>query len=272
MNPESDDLEPERFALNLEHARAAYANAQETVRFVDSKTGVLTGVLTVTTGLPFALLQFVVSSDSDRAGKLIDWYGSCGPMAAAATTIPLIIGIFFGTMSLLSSTNGLMARHPHKAGQRESGMPKELIGFLMQKIGALFGRRSKPTGTTVKLTSLFPLFPPHRTAEAQEKFDRLGRGEYDRREILAEYGAQLESIGTILHTKIDRNREAVRWFELQILSYLLAAAAALGVLTLCHGAPATGSSAPPATHSQGIGQPTGPTPQATPSKAATTVP
>lgn len=231
------ELEPERFTLNVEHARAAYANAQETVRFVDSKTGILTGVLTLTTGLPFALIQFVISSDSDRAGKLIDWYGNCGPVATLVTTLPLLLGMLFGTMSLLSSTNGLMARHPHRAGHRERGLPRELLGFLKQKITGFFGKPAEPTGTTVRLTSLFPLFPPHRSTEAQELFAKLGRGEYDRSEVLSEYGAQLESIGAILHTKIDRNREAVRWFELQIVSYLAAAAAAVVIMVFCQSTP-----------------------------------
>lgn len=261
MTAPETDLELERFTLNLEHARAAYVNAQETVRFVDSKTGVLTGVLTVTTGLPFALIQFIGSSDSGRAGKLIDWYGNCGVFAALVTSIPLLAGMFFGTMSLLSSTNGLMARHPQRAGQRERGLPRELLGFLGRKIAGLVGHQGKPTGTTVQLTSLFPLFPPHRSTEARKKFEKLGRGDYERRDILSEYGAQLESIGAILHTKIDRNREAVRWFELQVVSYLFAAAAGLAILIFYQ--PTSRISAPPPIGTATVAIPT-PSPATTP--------
>jgi hypothetical protein len=238
-----NSMEAERFRINLEHARAAYANAQETIRSVDTKTGVLTGVLTVTTGLPFAFLQFIVSSESQRAARFIDWYSSCGPAAQALATLPLILGICFGAFSLMSSTNGLMARHPHKAGERERAIPIELTLFLLRKLSAPFRRHRAPTGSTAKLTSLFPLFPQHRTAEAVRDFQRLGAGEYRAEDVLAEYAAQLASVGTILNTKIERNRDAVRWFELQIVTYVLGASAALSLLWICHPRPSVSPAA-----------------------------
>ena len=236
--PESEktppDLDEKVFERNLGHARAAYSNAQETIRFVDSKTGILTGILTVTTGLPFALLQFMVSSESERAGKLIVFYAHRGSIAATGMIVPMALGIVFGALSLLSSTNGLMARQPGQPGQPEPGMPIQLFLFLIGKIAGLFGRAPKTTGFTGVITSLFPLFPPHRATEATETFARLGRGEYDRRKILEEFGYQLGSIGRILDTKINRNKDAVRWFELQIVCYMVAAAVAVVVLFCCH--------------------------------------
>jgi hypothetical protein len=210
-----------RFELNLEHARASYSNAQETVRFVDGKSGILTGIITITTGLPFGSLQLVLFSQSERADKILQWFAGCGTISTTLMGAPIIVGIFFGTMSLLSSTNGLMARRPRTPDQREGGLPRELCRFLAEKVAAVFGKipdvRNPPP-----LTCLFPYFTPEQSGRAVQNFQRLGRGDYSQEEILHEYGLQLESIGNILHTKSTRNRDAVRWFELQLVSYTMA--------------------------------------------------
>ncbi len=222
-------MDEEAFQRNLEHARAGYANAQEVVRFVDSKSAILTGVITVTTGIPFALLQVLVSSESPRIDKLIA-LSSSYLWAVGTATILVAMGILCGALSLLSSTSGLMARQPASPGSREMGLPKQLFTFLIGKLLGLVGRAQLPTGFTGDITSLFPLFPPHRVAEAQARFSRLALGQYDRSEILAEYAYQLGSIGRIIDIKIERNKDSVRWFELQAVCYGLGALATVTVL------------------------------------------
>jgi hypothetical protein len=227
------DLAEDVFQLNCDHAKAGYANAQEVVRFVDSKTAILTGVVTVTTGIPFALFQFIISTETERAGRLLEIYRSCGPVTLALTLAPIGFGIMAGTLSLLSSTNGLMSRQPTAYGAKEGGMLRELLRFLGHKVHNLFGGPPRVTGHSGTLTSLFPLYPTWRANDATENFLSLARGEYSRRRILEEYASQLASIGSILDVKINRNRDAVRWFEIQALCYMVSASAAIAVFFCC---------------------------------------
>ncbi len=208
------DLEKDLFGRNLEHAKTGYANAQDTIKFIDTKTGIMTGVLVITTGLPFLLINFLASDE----GKDLKEFLFVHPKSTWAIAVTLLLGLLFGTLSLMSSTNGLMARTPVKGSYRERGLFAEIIFFLLCKVR--IRERKTPKFT---LTSLFPLYPPERTADALEKFREVREGNYSNRAVLGEYATQLETIGNILYRKIERNRDAVRWFELQILAYALGA-------------------------------------------------
>lgn len=219
------DSEKEIYTVNLEHAKAGYANAQEIVKFVDSKTGILTGIVTATTAIPFALLNLLISSDSDN--QFVQWFHNCGTVPKVIIMGSLGIAIWVGCLSLLNSTSGLMSRKPTN-GHKDERLLWELVKFVIVKTRRLFAdkdRRESPRQS--KLTSLFPLFPQTREAEATENFRALESGQYSRELVLEEYGSQLKSMGIILNTKIERNQDAVRWFEIQVLFYAVCAIAAL---------------------------------------------
>jgi hypothetical protein len=218
MSEPPADLDPTTFQLHLDHAKAGYTNAQETIRFIDTKTGILTGVLLVTTGLPFVFLNFLCSDEGKPAKEYLLAHG----WTARTMGFFFLLGLLCGILSLMSATNGLMARSPRPGSFRERSILLELCHFILCKLH--IRDRANPT---VPLTALFPLYPPERTTEAITNFEKLGRAELDRRTLLWDYRLQLETIGNIVYTKLDRNRDAVRWFEIQILSYSIALVIAL---------------------------------------------
>ena len=208
--------------LNIEHAKAAYDNAQDVIKFVDTKTGVMTGVLTITTGIPLAVFHFVVSHKSDEAATIFRWLYESGRISAILTCVSaaaMCFGFVFGVASLLAATSGLMARRPRRASHKEESLWREVGSALVRT----FDRKRRRSGEEPlpPVTCLFPLYPPHRKKEALENFNKLARGGYREADVLQEYAAQLESVGNLLETKISRNRQAVHFFECQIAAYML---------------------------------------------------
>lgn len=211
---------------NLQHAKDSYANAQDVIKFIDSKSAVLTGILVITTGIPFAVLQIPLSSEKVSFSTLWTWFSACGKwsqVAACISILLLVAGVACGCMSLLSSTNGLRARRPRKSGTRERGLFLELLCFLV-------GRDERKGKADTQLTALFPQYSVNRSGEAKKLFQKLGKGKFTKEEILGEFAIQLESVGNVLEAKITANKNAFRWFELQILSYLGSAVIA-GILS-----------------------------------------
>ena len=214
----------DRIALNIEHAKTAYTNAQDVIKFVDTKTGVMTGVLTITTGIPLAVFHFVVSNNSNETATIFRWLHESGLIAKILVYISaaaLCAGFIFGVVSLLAATSGLMARRPRTANDKEDSLWKE-VGFALLR-AVTFGRKGNRGSNEPQppLTCLFPLFPPHRKKEALANFRNLAAAKYDARDVLREYASQLESVGSILETKINRNRKAVRFFEGQLAAYMV---------------------------------------------------
>jgi hypothetical protein len=209
---------------NLAHARASYANAQDVIKFVDTKTGILTGVLTITTGIPLAVFHFIISHKSDEATTINYWLHESGCVARIllyVSAIAMCVGFTFGVISLLAATSGLMARRPRTAKHKEDPLWREIMravlhGITFGKIGTRASSEPQP-----ELTCLFPLFPPERREEAVANFRKLAAGKYRTEDILREYTVQLESVGSVLGTKISRNRKAVRFFEGQLAAYVL---------------------------------------------------
>lgn len=212
--------ETQNAELTLEHARTGYANAQETVRFVDTKSGVMTGIVTITTGLPLVLMQWLLSADNSLSGPIsqaIPTSQRCIVLAGVAIAFGLL-GIFFGSLSLISSTGGLMARMPKSQTTKAPSALTDMFSFLLEMVH--LKKRPIPRH---RVTALFPLFPPDRLTDAQKVFKRVRLGSYSLQDVLDEYAVQLESIGYILNTKIRYNGYAVRWFEFQVLSYFVSA-------------------------------------------------
>jgi hypothetical protein len=217
--------------VNVAHARAAYANAQEIIRFVDTKTSVLTGIITVTTGVPLVIFKYVLTRNSAEAAPVINWYNHAPQFSkdlVFVAAITLAVAFVFGLFSLLASTNGLMSRPTRNWRDKQEGLWTELGRILIRTLTfGLFGKRRL---TTASHTCLFPLFGNAGAVEAHRNFARLAGSQYTRADVLAEYAAQLEAVGGIMNIKIDRNRAAVFWFERQMFSYLFCVALAIAAL------------------------------------------
>jgi len=210
--------------LNIEHAKAAYSNAQDVIKFVDTKTGVMTGVLTITTGIPLAIFHFLISQKSNEAATIFRWLyesGRISTILVCVSAAAMCLGFILGVASLLAATSGLMARRPRTASHEEDSLWKEVGCALLHAF--TFERKRRPQSDEAKppVTCLFPLYPAHRKKEALEKFEKLAKGDYQPADVLQEYALQLESVGNLLETKISRNRKAVHFFEGQILAYML---------------------------------------------------
>jgi hypothetical protein len=226
----SNDREGQSLEDNLLHARAAYANAQDVIKFVDTKTTVLTGIVTITTGIPLVILRYLLLEKAGQTVALFDWYyrtARLGRYALIASVVLLASGFACGLASLLASTNGLMARTPRKARDKQRSLAQELGSLLLRTV--TFGLAGKREAKTGRLTCLFPLFGASQAEKALANFQKLAAGKYTRAEILEEYAAQLESVGSILNTKILRNRKAVEWFERQIFIYLACIVVGIGI-------------------------------------------
>jgi hypothetical protein len=211
----------ERFELNLTHARSAYADTQEVIRFVDGKTGIMTGIVTLTTGVPLAILHSSLMPDSFERAAVSGWLAQPGlPRWLSIASISLmLLGFAFGVISLVASTSGLMARRPRTTPR---GTVAQEVGRVVLRAITLGKMGAPPPPAALpEVTCLYPSFKPEQRAAALRKFQKLEAGEYDQAEVLKEYSLQLVSVGSILDTKIKRNRQSVRWFEGQVTSYAI---------------------------------------------------
>jgi hypothetical protein len=149
-----------------------YATAQETIKFLDTKVGIITGVSTALSGFLIAWGKWSVEAKADSAANLItaanqnEVYAIC--LAA------LFIGNLIATyLCITAAIRTVIAR-------------------------------SKP-GTEVLV--LFPSHPKAQTAIARETLARKLKG-MSQTEVLHEYQKQLQAVGQILGEKLRAHRWA----------------------------------------------------------------
>ena len=160
----------------LEHAKAAYANAQEIIRFVDNKTSILTGLIVVTTAFPISVLHWCLQNDNGVIKKVLAlhpcliWWAWGG----------LALAIAAGGVALLFTMASLVPRNPAN-------------GF----------------------TVLFPLHKDSQKVEFENLLLTL-KGGYSQDDRIAEYAKQIQDVGLILYRKTHRQRCAVRAFQTEM--------------------------------------------------------
>lgn len=196
------------FRLTLDHAAKGHANAQDVIKFVDTKTGILTGLVAVTTGLPLALLQWSAALDPKLAASL-PVFRAAHPMCFSFMSYSLALAMLLGGGSAVSAIHGLMARNPRRPYQ---GM----LEFIQK--AWLFLRRKPRTSSSSVVTVVFPIYRPKNKAAAKAYFEKAMRG-MSMNDVLREHGLQLFELGRILNRKIFCNRLAVSLFELQLFAY-----------------------------------------------------
>lgn len=174
--------------LTLEHAKAAYANAQETIRFMDTKAGALTGLSTIVTGLPILVLQWITEQQSvDGSRWQISSLVECHPIILPVLSVVLGAGAFSGVVSLWFALDCISARLPSK--------------------------RRRPT----------VLFPMVGDLGSRSAIVRKLRNGLTHASILDEYKTQILRVGFILSQKALALSRAMRWFKLQMAFYGLGA-------------------------------------------------
>jgi len=217
----STQSDPDEIDVNLTHAKAGYTNAQEVIRFIDSKTGIMTGVLTVTTSIPIAIFHSILSGSSNEVAMIVAWtrQGGASQWLVWLCAFFMIVGFALGIVSLIAATSGLMARRPLKS-VRDDSLLKEIGRLILKTL--TFGKKGEASGERpAEVTCLFPFFGPKQQTEASKRFHKLGTSSYSKADVLREYAMQLESVGSILETKISRNRKTIQCFEGQIVAYAI---------------------------------------------------
>lgn len=214
LDPKAIDLR-----LTLEHAGKGYANAQAVIKFVDTKTGVITGLATLTTAAPFALLQWSAGLERSLPASLTN-FQSHHPICLTFICYGLLGGMALGVLSIVMAMHGLMARNPRR--------PYQGLLELIQKAWLWLRRkpRSRPSSA---ITVVFPIYRRRDTENARRYFKKITAG-MTAEEILHEHELQLFEVGRILNQKITWNRRAVSALELQIFVYFVVGAVTIILL------------------------------------------
>lgn len=190
-----------KLASGLEHAKEGYKNAQEIIRFVDTKVGVFTGFAVLGIGFVLQILkEFFSLPDSIRIQIL-----SIFPEHQIWLYMILLIlagSLFCGIYSLWHGIAALVARPPRP--------------------------NSKPT-------ILFPFYSESESdwEDAKQCVSKIKSG-LTEEQIAREYEIQILNVGSILCKKVDFSRKAATWFKWQVVTISIAAGLFIFLL-LCFG-------------------------------------
>lgn len=181
-NAEHEENFNEKFERTLEHLKAGYSNAQEIIRFVDTKTSFLTGAATLTTGFILeAARQYAEMSGNIKQNFAIHPYLSCVLISVGQ------YALFFGGLCIWCCVLSLIARPPVRKSKRGSAV----------------------------------LFPFYQGSQPEQDYITSASQGLTRKQILKEYEAQIWNVGLILQKKVVRHRWASIMLLLQLAFVVL---------------------------------------------------
>jgi len=168
----------------LEHAKNGYRNAQEVIKSIDAKTGVITGLSTLSAGFLIALVKWSIESPTTSQ----------------------------------RSFDFLIQNHPQFTFAIYAGIVASLVCALTCLGTAVWSvvARDRPKNLKNRFTVLFPIYDHEAETDAQQFFERRLNG-MTRNEILKEYEDQLRIVGAILCRKIKYNRRACWSLSVQLV-------------------------------------------------------
>lgn len=164
----------------LEHAKSGYRNAQEVIKTIDAKTGVVTGLSTLSAGFLIAIVKWSIESPT-LSPRNFDQLIQSHPRFACAIYVSILASLLCALLCLGAAVWSVVAR-------------------------------DRPSRLKNRFTVLFPVYPEEAETEAQQFFGSRLEG-MTKTQILKEYEDQLRIVGTILCRKIKFNRRA-SWFLL----------------------------------------------------------
>lgn len=182
----TEDAQVAQLKRTHEHFKDGYKNAQETIRFLDTKTSILTGLLTLTVALPVYVFKWMAEMDTARVLSLHQlkvWH----PILLAIGALGLIVGMIVGLWGVRHGIKSIRPRGP----------------------------KSVSKDTTV----LFPHYAEAEGALVEKYFDKCAKG-MQWSEIIEEYRDQQLEVGRILNRKIFHNERSAHWFWRQIEIYV----------------------------------------------------
>lgn len=195
------------------HFKDGYKNAHEAIRFVDTKTGVITGLLILTTAAPFTILKWSASLE-DKYQASLQNFQSNHPFPYAIILVGCILGIICGICGVIFGVEGLSPRSPKKYYQG-------IFGVISRWNDIVHGRHKKKNDKP-PITVLFPFYKEKDEAAATKHFHQAAKG-LTEKEIIHEYGVQIAQVGRILCLKIECNQHSAICFKLQLWIYLITA-------------------------------------------------
>lgn len=164
--------------LALEQAKTGYKNAQELIRFVDSKATYLTGGTTLSLGFVLqAVKQFTQLPDG--VSQSLDAH----PYLMLILKVVAVLSLLVGALCLWSCILSLVGRPP------------------LRKVAA-------------QQTILFPYYQGN---DEEEKYCSKIRAGMTEAEVAAEFEAQVWNVGIILRRKLFRHRCAGFLFLAQLV-------------------------------------------------------
>jgi len=183
--------------LCYQHLRRGHDNAQQTIRAMDTKTSILTG-------LSIFALTAIAGIVKTLCDSCSTYSAIAAPVATFALIRTLLVILPFVVALVLATTSG--------------------ISCIVLCIKTLVARSRNDTLTTLPTTVLFPYLPPRDKASeekykaAVQYYDKIRNREITEQLILDEYHDQVLNIGRILGEKIFWNRKAVQRFKQQVVS------------------------------------------------------
>lgn len=217
----ADNLDSDSWTRTSAHFKDGYKNAGEAIRFVDTKTSVLTGLLMLTTAAPFTALKWSASLDAKYPSNLQNFQSS-HPYAYAIILAGSVLGIIFGICGVIFGVEGLSPRSPKKHYHGVFGAIKRMSDILSRKHSK---KKDKPP-----ISVLFPFYKERDSILATKYFNRAAKG-LSEKEILQEYEGQIAQVGRILCLKIECLQRAALCFKMQLWNYLATAVLAYLAIT-----------------------------------------
>lgn len=196
-------------ANSLEAAKSGYQNAQEVVRFIDTKVGVALALLVFLIPAPLAFVGWQFGLEKSTSGMI--WSGfdqsTVRLFLVSVGFLSLFGGGITSIISLIYGLNCVSPRRPKSHGKN-----------------GLFHNEWKPN-------VIFPMYAVKDFEAARKHFSSLLNG-WDEAKILADYSDQLLEIGRILDEKLMCMRNCLSWLTRTLILYSLAAFMALAFLGL----------------------------------------
>ena len=188
MSARTENTDDPRTRETLDHAKDGYRNAQEVIKFIDTKTAVVTGLSTLLGGFLLLVLKWSVELN-----------GNLTPNLGQLTSAHLCLATCFYFLVLVS-----------------------LLAAVLCLCAAVWSviARARPTNLENAFTVLFPFYRRRDAAEACRQFERK-LGGMTKTEIIKEYEDQLRIVGMILGQKLKHIRISSIALVVQIISLTL---------------------------------------------------
>jgi hypothetical protein len=178
----------------LAHAKAGYQNAQEVIKFVDTKTAVVTGLSTVTAGFLLAVLKWSIEADGVSRPDLNQL--TAGHSCTAVSFYIFVVLSFVCALACLAAA-----------------------------VWSVIAR-ARPRNLENAFTILFPIYRRRDAVAAYSAFEQKLKG-MNRPEIIKEYEDQLRIVGMILGQKLKH----IRISCIALLAQIVCLGVAAGLLT-----------------------------------------